>query len=85
MSMSSASRPWVIPMAFDAAVNLLYLVTGTAWHLTARHEPNIRELTTEPMRVEPVMELFERCSWTENVESLDSALVKIQEQLCKMA
>jgi hypothetical protein len=44
----------------------------------------IRELTTGPMRVEPVRELFERCGWTENVESLDSALVKIREQLRKM-
>lgn len=59
---------------FDAAVNLLYFVTGVAWHVLAAHEPNIRVLTSGPMEVESFDELCSSCSWNGTRESPLAAL-----------
>lgn len=59
---------------FDSAVNLLYFVTGAAWHLAAMEEAHVQPLESGPMNVEPFDQLCRVCGWSANAESPAEAL-----------
>jgi len=55
--------------AFDSAINLLYFVTGAAWHLVSEHEAHVRALPGGPMNVEAFDQLCRVCRREENTDS----------------